>query len=179
MMKLMTVRRASVLSAVLACSLLTACAHQQQQTATPYHGSQQYGSQGSYPVNQPVSQRDQSGYEYGRVTYIEVLQSHERGRTTGAGAVLGAVVGGLLGNQIGNGTGRSVATAAGVVGGAVAGNAIEGNTQQGGHTTIDGYRVSIQVEGSGATRVFDVPDPGDLRNGDRVRIRNGQISRLN
>jgi outer membrane lipoprotein SlyB len=169
------IRKTALIGGIVVCGFLTACA-QPRQTATPY-----YGPQGSYPVSQYPQQqqpphRDQYGYEYGRVTNLQVLKTHERGRTSGAGAVIGAVVGGLIGNQVGGGSGRSVATAAGVVGGAVAGNAIEGNTQQNGRTTIDGYRVSIQIEGSGATRVFDVPNPGDLRIGDRVRLRDGQIS---
>lgn len=171
-----TTRHTVLMGGIAMCIFLTGCA-QPRQTATPY-----YGSQGTYPVGQnppQQSQRDQYGYEYGRVTNLQVLQTHERGRTSGAGAVIGAVVGGLIGNQVGGGSGRSVATAAGVVGGAVAGNAIEGHAQNNGRTTIDGYRVSIQIEGSGAMRIFDVPNPGDLRIGDRVRVRNGQISPIN
>ena len=41
----------------------------------------------------------------------------------------------------------------------------------------ESYRVSIQTD-NGAYRAFDVPSPGDLRVGDRVRIDNGQISRI-
>ena len=39
------------------------------------------------------------------------------------------------------------------------------------------YRVSVQTD-NGGYRAFDVPSPGDLRIGDRVRIDNGQISRF-
>jgi hypothetical protein len=38
------------------------------------------------------------------------------------------------------------------------------------------YRVNIQTD-QGAMRVYDVPTPGALRVGDRVRIENGVIYR--
>ena len=85
----------------------------------------------------------------------------------------GEVVGGVLGHQIGGGSGRSLATAAGVVGGAVAGNAIEERNNGGG---AGGYRIVIGLD-QGGQRDYDVSSPGDLRVGDRVRIVNGQISR--
>ncbi|MYM33850.1 glycine zipper 2TM domain-containing protein [Duganella sp. FT50W] len=46
------------------------------------------------------------------------------------GMGIGAVVGGLLGNQVGSGNGRKLATIAGAVGGAYAGNEIAKNQQQ-------------------------------------------------
>ena len=46
--------------------------------------------------------------------------------SSGGGALLGAIVGGVLGNTVGGGSGRALATMAGVVGGAVAGDHIEG-----------------------------------------------------
>ncbi len=121
----------------------------------------------SYPARVPAS------VEYGRVSHIEVLQSQQRGQSTGAGAVIGAVVGGVLGNQVGKGSGRAAATAVGVVGGAVAGNAIE-ERNSGGYATV--YRLSIRLD-QGGQRVYDVNSVGDLRVGDRVRMDNGQISR--
>ena len=99
-----------------------------------------------------------------------------RQRSSGAGAVIGAVVGGVLGNQIGGGMGRAALTAAGAVGGAVAGNAIEGRTAPGREVGGGLYRISIQLD-QGGQRVYDVPDPSDLRPGDRVRMIDGQISR--
>ncbi|MNT96064.1 hypothetical protein D3C72_2380650 [compost metagenome] len=63
----------------------------------------------------------------------------------------------------------------GVLGGAVAGNAIEGRNNSGSYA--EGYRLSVQLD-HGGYRVYDVSTPGDLRIGDRVRLYNGQISRL-
>ena len=64
-------------------------------------------------------------------------------------------------------------TGAGAVAGGLAGNAVEGRMQQG-YTQV--YRINIQLD-QGGVRAYDVNSPGDLRQGDRVRIVNGQISR--
>lgn len=112
------------------------------------------------------------GIEYGQVLHIEGLNAQNR--TSGAGAILGAVVGGVLGNQIGGGSGRAAATAIGAVGGAVAGNAIEGRNARADYET---YRITVRLD-QGGQRVYDVPSPGDLRPGDRVRLDGGQISRM-
>lgn len=147
---------------------LAACGHNRPAPAPQYSG----GYSGGYQTA-PAYPNNPQGTEYGRVSNIEVLQGRSQG-TSGAGAVIGAVVGGVLGNQIGKGSGRAAATGVGVVGGALAGNAIEGrnNAQE-----VQGYRISVQLD-QGGYRVYDVPHPGDLRIGDRVRLYNGQLSRL-
>ena len=61
-----------------------------------------------------------------------------------------------------------------VVAAAVAGNAIEGRTSQG---YAQSYRITIQLD-QGGMRAYDVQSPGDLRIGERVRLYNGQISRM-
>jgi outer membrane lipoprotein SlyB len=104
-----------------------------------------------------------------------VLRSETAGSpTSGGGAIAGGALGGLVGNQFGRGSGRVGMTALGVVGGALLGNSIE--AQANGPRAYQSYRVSVQTD-NGAYRAFDVPSPGDLRVGDRVRIDNGQISR--
>ena len=80
-----------------------------------------------------------------------------------------------MGTQFGRGNGRAAATALGIVGGALLGNTIE--AQQNGPRAYEIYRVSVQTD-RGGYRAFDVQNPGDLRIGDRVRIDNGQISRM-
>ncbi|MBP7545900.1 MAG: hypothetical protein KA749_10395 [Acidovorax sp.] len=97
----------------------------------------------------PGHQQPGYGAEYGRVSSIQTVQVPQGGKTTGAGAVVGAVAGGL------------------------AGNAVEGRMQQG---YTQAYRINIQLD-QGGVRAYDVNSPGDLRQGDRVRIVNGQISR--
>ncbi|MDM0036178.1 glycine zipper 2TM domain-containing protein [Variovorax sp. J22P271] len=155
----------SVGASMLALATLTACVA----PAPVYQTS-------SYPY-QPVQPAPQGRYvEYGRVANIEVLRSESAGTgTSGGGAVAGGLVGGLLGNQIGSGGGRTAATVAGVVGGALLGNNIESRNNA--PRVYESYRVSVQTD-NGGYRAFDVPSPGDLRIGDRVRIDNGQISRF-
>jgi outer membrane lipoprotein SlyB len=155
-------------AAVVLAASLAACGHNRPAPAPQYSGGYSSGYQTA-----PVYPNNPAGTEYGRVSNIEVLQGRSQG-TSGAGAVIGAVVGGVLGNQIGKGSGRAAATGVGIVGGAVAGNAIEGrnNSQE-----VQGYRLSVQLD-QGGYRVYDVASPGDLRIGDRVRLYNGQISRL-
>lgn len=159
-----SIRLGSLTASVLALSTLAACV-----APAPVYQTTRYPYQ---PV-QPVAQGPY--VEYGRVANIEVLRSQTAGSApSGGGAVAGGLIGGVVGNQFGRGGGRAAATALGVVGGALLGNSIEAN--QNGPRAYESYRVSIQTD-NGAYRAFDVPTPGDLRIGDRVRIDNGQISR--
>lgn len=169
-------RSATLVGSVFLLGALAACAPQQPYPSQYPSQSPSGGySSGGYQSNAPVYSNNPMGTEYGRVANIEVLQGgRSQGQTTGAGAVLGAVVGGVLGNQVGGGSGRTAATAVGVIGGALAGNAIEGRNSGGGE--VQGYRISIQLD-QGGYRSYDVNNPGDLRPGDRVRVYNGQISR--
>lgn len=155
--------------AVVLSGTLVACAPQRPlQYPSPNYPNAPVVSQPGYPS-------PSVGIEVGRLVQIDVLQGAAPAQTSGAGAVLGAVVGGVLGNQIGKGSGRAAATAVGVLGGAVAGNAIEGRRSGDVGSAI--YRLSIQLD-HGGYRYYDVSSPGDLRVGDRVRIDNGQISRF-
>lgn len=153
-------------SAVIVAGSLAACGHNPPQYSSAPAGG--YQSAPAYPSSP-------AGTEYGRVSNIEVLQGRQQGQTSGAGAVIGAVVGGVLGNQVGKGSGRAAATGVGIVGGALAGNAIEGRNNS--QDVAQGYRLSVQLD-HGGYRVYDVSSPGDLRIGDRVRLYNGQISRM-
>ena len=47
-------------------------------------------------------------------------------QTSGAGAAMGAIAGGAIGNAMGKGEGRAIATMIGVIGGAIAGDKVEG-----------------------------------------------------
>lgn len=154
--------RHRILTPLLASSLalLGACAVQQ-----PYE--QRNAGYEPAPVGRPVPVYA----EYGRVENIGYVQTASR--PSGAGAVLGAVIGAVIGNQIGAGSGRAVATGVGVIGGAVAGNAIEGRTRRDG----EAYRVQIRFE-DGSVRDFDFARIDDLRIGDRVKLENGQVHRV-
>lgn len=126
------------------------------------------------PGGAPVSVAP-AGTEYGRVTNIQYLQAAAAapGQNVG-GTLLGGVAGAAVGNVIGGALGGSGGRAAGTVLGGAAGMAVG---SQAGRPVAAGpaaYRVTVQTD-QGLMRVFDVPSPGDLRVGDRVRVDNGVI----
>lgn len=156
-----TIKTTALISAAAMSFILAGC-----QTSPQYQ--QGYPQQGGYAAPNTL--------EYGYVSKIEPLQNISQG-SSGAGIALGAVIGGLLGNQVGGGSGRVAATIAGAVGGGVAGNAIEGRMDNN-NSQAQGYRITIQVD-NGAQRLYDVNSTGGLRVGERVQVRNGEISRVN
>ena len=92
-------------------------------------------------------------------------------RASGLGAGGGAVVGGLLGNQVGSGNGRTLATIAGAVGGAYAGNRVERNMHK---TTYTDVRVKMS---NGGYRTFTEQGRPRFGNGERVRVQQGRLVR--
>jgi outer membrane lipoprotein SlyB len=90
---------------------------------------------------------------------------------SGVGGVGGAVVGGLLGNQVGSGRGRTLATVAGAVGGAYAGNRIERNMKAETYTDV---RVRMAT---GGYRTFTEKGVARFRNGEHVRVLDGRLVR--
>jgi outer membrane lipoprotein SlyB len=93
------------------------------------------------------------------------------GSGIGLGTVAGAVIGGVLGNQVGGGTGQSIATVAGVAGGAYAGHQLEKQNQ-----TPDAYKLTVRMDSGSYQTVTQDANP-DIRVGDRVRIDNGVVYR--
>ena len=70
--------------------------------------------------------------------------------TIGLGTVAGGVIGGLLGNQVGGGNGKTLATVAGVAGGAYAGNTIEKNMKK-----VTVYDVRVRMD-DGSSRNMEI-----------------------
>ena len=124
-----------------------------------------------YDANTPVTRPVPAYAEFGRVQNITYVPT--AARTSGAGAVIGAVLGGVSGNQFGAGTGKALATGAGVIGGAVAGNAIEGRNRR----DDEVYRVNVRFD-NGSVREFDFQRIDELRVGDRVKFEGGQVHRM-
>lgn len=127
--------------------------------------------QSSGPTAYPRSASVPAAPSYGRVTNVEYVRG---GQSQGvAGAVIGGGLGGVVGNQIGSGSGRTLATVAGVVGGALIGRRVQQNmdTSQSGH-----YRVTVQLD-DGAMRSFDYVDPPSVQVGDRVRLDGEELYR--
>jgi outer membrane lipoprotein SlyB len=110
--------------------------------------------------------------EFGVVRNIEIIQIASRNNNAG-GAILGAVIGGIIGHQLGGGTGNTLATGAGAIGGAVAGNAIQNRNRR----DDEVYRVEVRFD-NGSMRQIDFQRIDDLRVGDRVKFEGGQLHRL-
>ncbi len=163
-------RFAALVVGVVALGTLSACV-----APGPVYQSR-YPYQPPQAAAYPYPEGSSRYVEFGHVANIEVTRSETGGYApSGGGAVAGGLIGGIVGNQFGRGNGRAAATALGLVGGALVGNSIEANNNA--PRVHESYRVSVQTD-NGGNRAFDVPHPGDLRIGDRVRIDNGQISRI-
>jgi outer membrane lipoprotein SlyB len=122
--------------------------------------------------------RDRDDYERrvcascGEVADIDRVRL--RSGTSGGGAVLGAIIGGLLGNTVGRGDGRQAATVAGAVAGGFVGNAAERDSN-GGYGR-EAWRITVNLDDGRWAEVVQ-SDPGDLRRGDRVVVRNDRVVR--
>lgn len=121
------------------------------------------------PVMVAEAPRVTERIEYGIVESIQVEHAGSDS-PIGAGAVIGGIAGGVIGHQIGGGRGKDVATIAGALGGAYAGNQIQRANQR------DRYRIAIRLEGGARLEVEDAGE-SNLRVGDRVRIVNGRVAR--
>ena len=83
----------------------------------------------------------------GVIEAINVVEAREDGNNV-VGTIAGGVVGGVLGHQVGGGNGKDIATIAGALGGAYAGNRVQNN--MGGTTE---YHVVVRLE-SGTTQTI-------------------------
>lgn len=102
-------------------------------------------------------------------TVESVREITQEGQGSGIGAVAGGVLGGVLGHQIGGGRGRDVATVAGALGGAYAGNEVEKSRRSSHH-----YQITVRMD-NGTTQTLTETQPPMWRSGDRVRVGNGRI----
>lgn len=100
----------------------------------------------------------------GVVLAVNVIEVEGKG--SGVGVVAGGVVGGVVGNQIGQGTGRDLATFAGVIGGAMAGNKIEKQNKK-----TRSYDITVQMNDGSERTYRQATDPGMVK-GQQVRIQN-------
>jgi len=113
-------------------------------------------------------------YECGTVVGIE----RSVGRQTaipGTGALLGGLVGTVVGKEFGRSFSgsrgkRNVAAAAGALGGAMVGNAMQEQLEGGAH----GYLVHVRMH-DGRTVALHLADVGQLQQGTPVRLHDGNI----
>ena len=106
----------------------------------------------------------------GTIQSIEVVP---RSQGMGLGTLAGAAIGGVLGHQVGGGTGRTVSTVAGAAGGAYVGHEIEKRRRADNQI----YKVTIRMD-DGTTQSFAQEAEPMVKQGDRVTITNGVLSKL-
>lgn len=131
--------------------------------ATLRYEAEQHGGHGS---SQPVVSCGHCGRVTG-VSLVTVKSDHPNV----IGSIAGGVLGGLLGHQVGGGRGRDLATVAGALGGAYAGNRIENNMNK-----KQVYRVNVRLD-NGTTRSFDYADNPGLITGTRVKVEGNALAK--
>ncbi|HZM44572.1 MAG TPA: glycine zipper 2TM domain-containing protein [Burkholderiales bacterium] len=102
----------------------------------------------------------------GKVEQIRVSESSDWKKY--AAPVGGAVVGGVIGNQFGGGSGKTLLTIAGAVGGGLVGHKVESGSRD------KIYEVIVRMD-DGSHRTVTYKSPPPVRDGDRVRLRDGQL----
>jgi len=107
----------------------------------------------------------------GVIEAVNVVETKAEGNNV-VGTIAGGVVGGVLGHQVGGGSGKDLATIAGALGGAYAGNRVQSNM---GKTTE--YQVVVRLE-TGATQTVKFAADPAFKTGERVRVENNNITRL-
>ncbi len=131
--------------------------------ATLRYEAEQHGGHGS---SQPVV----SCGHCGRVTGVNLVMV-KSDHPNIIGSIAGGVLGGVLGHQVGGGRGRDLATIAGALGGAYAGNRVENNMNK-----KQVYRVNVRLD-NGTTRSFDYAEDPGLKTGTRVKVEDNALSR--
>ncbi len=104
---------------------------------------------------------------------IQTVEVVPRSQGLGLGTLAGAAIGGVLGHQVGGGTGKTVSTVACAAGGAYVGHEIEKRRR----TDNQIYKVTIRMD-DGTTQSFAQEAEPMVKQGDRVTITNGVLSKL-
>ena len=109
-----------------------------------YGGYNQRPYPNSANVYTPSDSQKIAQVRLGTVIAVQPVEIQTAGNTKLAGAGIGAVAGGLLGHQVGGGNGKTLATMAGVLGGAVAGNAVAAH-----HFAQKGLQITVKLDDRG------------------------------
>ena len=102
----------------------------------------------------------------GRVDQIRVSEKSDWKKY--AAPIGGAVVGGVIGNQFGGGSGKTALTVVGALGGGLAGHKVESSHRD------KVYEVVVRMD-DGSFRTVPYESQPPVREGDRVRLRDGQL----
>lgn len=117
----------------------------------------------TYPISSHVN---------GNATIVSI-ETISRSQSIGLGTLAGAAVGGLLVYLVGGGTGKTVTTIAGAAGGAYVGHELEKQRQKNDHV----YKVTLRMD-DGTLQSFAQESQPILKQGDRVKITNGVVSKI-
>ena len=102
----------------------------------------------------------------GKVEQIRVSEASDWKKYAAPAA--GAVVGGVIGNQFGGGSGKTLLTVAGAIGGGLLGHKAESGSRD------KIYDVIVRMD-DGSHRTVTYKSQPPVRDGDRVRLRDGQL----
>jgi outer membrane lipoprotein SlyB len=102
----------------------------------------------------------------GRVEQIRVTEQSDWKKYAAPAA--GAAVGGVVGHQFGGGSGKTALTVVGALGGAMAGHKVEEKHRD------KAYEVIVAMD-DGTRRTVTYESSPPVRDGDRVRLRDGQL----
>lgn len=103
-------------------------------------------------------------------TVYSVDRVVQQDKHLGAGTAIGAIAGGLLGNTVGDGDGRKAATVAGAIAGGAIGHHVEKQRRDGEVR----YHIRVRMDDGRMIR-YTQDESFGLRNGDRVRVRDGYV----
>jgi outer membrane lipoprotein SlyB len=121
-------------------------------------------------MNAPASEDKKACANCGVVSHVNVVD--KPGEGTWMGKIGGAAVGVGLGSLVGKGTGRTVAMVAGGLGGAYAGNKVEGKMNEKKY-----YEVTVKLD-DGTTQGVTFEDSNHgFKQGDKVRFENKQLTK--
>jgi outer membrane lipoprotein SlyB len=164
------ITRFKTTGAIVLAAALAACA---TQPAPHMAGSAPVNGGGGYNNNNAGYNNGGGNYanaSYGTVTRIDTL---DKARDSGVGALIGAGVGAVVGNQIGRqmNDAKTTGTVVGAAGGGLLGNAIERNQNK--NNTVN--RIYVRLD-NGAERYWELPVSAlNVQVGSRVRVENDQL----
>jgi outer membrane lipoprotein SlyB len=118
------------------------------------------------PAGDAAAQSKSKCTNCGKVAQIRVSESSDWKKYAAPAA--GAVVGGVVGNQFGGGSGKTLLTIAGAVGGGLVGHKVESGSRD------KVYEVVVRMD-DGSHRTVTYKSQPPVREGDRVRLRDGQL----
>lgn len=131
------------------------------------YGSNDYGR--PYPnsasIYSPRNTQSVQRVRLGTVIAVQPVAIDAPTSHAALGTAVGAGVGGLLGHQIGGGSGKTLATIAGAVGGAFAGNTIAGHGYK-----QQGLQITVALDNHGGTIAVTQNADVEIRVGERVEV---------